>query len=184
MNLTDQYFKALTVLVRHAHHDTTLTNEWVKVSMENAKRFADCLQRGRASKRDPETIAQDATASLWENLFVKGHPVKKSATTMLFYRVKHYAGYRTKKDDEFSYDAILENQGIKERRGTNETMQGVQEDNRGRFVLRGPQGNRGAGPRTGAQPPCRQLSRPTRRTIQKRGMEKAVPRYTQLTFDM
>jgi hypothetical protein len=184
LNLTDQYLKALTVLVRHSPNDKTLTDEWVKISLVNAKRFANHLQKGKKHKRDPNMAAHDAVAKVWENLFVKGYQIKKSATTVLYYQVWHSVGDRTMKDDEISYDAILEDREKDEEGGTGELMQGMQEDNPGRFVLRGPQGDTrpGTSSRIGA-PRC-QLPRESRGSIQKWGMASPIARDTQLTLDL
>lgn len=181
MNKTDQYFKALTVLVRDAPRDELLTKIWIKVSMENALRFAVHLQKGKKDKRDPRIIAHDATASLWINIFIKKHQIRKSLIAMLFYRVRHFDGYRTKKDDESSLTKEVE---AWEKQGKHEDMQSVQEDDTGRYVLRGTQGNRGTGTRPGSRPSCRPLSGEARGTIQERGMASLIAGDTQSPPDL
>lgn len=155
-NKTDLYLRALTVLVLACPGDKELMREWYSVCTINARRFARSIQKGLPDQRDPDIVANDATASFWENVFVKGHKIKKSATTMLYYRVKHYSLYRTKKDFELSYDQLLEDGCSQE--GSYDILQGVQKDAAGRFILRGPQSDRRESESPKPRPPLSELS--------------------------
>lgn len=181
MNRTDQYLIALTHLLRQNMNDIDLSQEWFEVCIDNAQRFSRSIQRGLPIVRDHEDVSHDATTSLWENLFIKGHVVRKSVTTMLFYRVKHFALYRRKKDFDTSYEAIIEEYGEIDIYGD---LQSMQKNNSNWNIL--PRSSVRRERRTGvtAPPSCTKLPREARTVVPKLRMEKTIKRDPQLTLDL
>ncbi|MCD1654727.1 hypothetical protein K7J14_08410 [Treponema zuelzerae] len=181
MNATDEYLKALTILMRHDLQDADLSQEWFIVCIDNAKRFSRSIQRKLPNIRDHDDVANDATTSLWENCFIKGQIVRKSITTMLFYRVKHFALYRRKKDFDISYESIIDELGEGNSYGN---LQNMQEVNRiGNLLPRASSGRRERN-KTPVSTPGKKLQRKEGSVLPKRSLAPPVKEYTQLTLDL
>jgi len=114
VNTTDIVLTAMTKQLVKTPNRPYLFHAWYDACYMNARRFVMHMQGGKVGAKDPDILATDAVHGLWLHLFDRNVTVKKSVTTMLYYEVVHYLKYKTMKDDEVSYDEILEHLSEKE----------------------------------------------------------------------